>query len=462
MAACARADQHGRDVVVASGAELESLNPLVTVHPLANEIDRYMLLTTLARRDSSLAAIPYLARAWRWSGDRRTLRLLLVQRVPWGDGAVTTARDVVWTLEAARDPATAYQRGADLSSIEDVSAPDDSTVIVRFRSAQCGFPDVLTDLAILPAHLLDTVAHARLRSAAWNTVPVSNGPFRFVRHDPGRWVFEANPAFPRALGGPPRVRRVIIVVVGEPTTKLAGLVDEEVDVAGVSPADAPLVRRDPHLRLIVYPMLFPYGLAFNLRRPPFNDYRARLAATLAIDRGAIVNDYLSGFGTAAWGPVPPGVPGRLAPHIRPFDPDSARRVLGARVRFELLSVGSGDAVLEQLLQADLARAGFDVRIRELELSAYLDRVYGPRHEFDAAVLGLRGDVGLGYLETLAQVTGLRPRGSALDVQRQFDDSLPVAFLYYARGVQGVSRRLHGVEMDLRGELVSVASWDVGP
>jgi ATP-dependent Clp protease ATP-binding subunit ClpA len=36
--------------------------------------------------------------------------------------------------------------------------------------------------------------------------------------------------------------------------------------------------------------------------------------------------------------------------------------------------------------------------------------------------------------------------------------MPVAWLYHARGVQGRSVRLEQVEMDLRGELVSVARW----
>ncbi|HXQ28788.1 MAG TPA: ABC transporter substrate-binding protein [Gemmatimonadales bacterium] len=461
LSGCARGGhRHGRDVVVASGAEIEGVNPLLTVHPLANEIDRYVLLTTLARRDSTLAPAPYLARTWQWSRDRRTLRLVLVG-ILWSDGIPTTSRDVVWTLDAARDPATGYPRGSDLQALTGESAPDDSTVVLRFLDPQPEFPDVLTDLAILPAHLLDTVARPNLRTTAWNDHPVGNGPFRFTLREPGRWVFEANPAFPPALGGPPHVDRLVFVAVNEPTTKLAGLVDGELDVAGILPAHAPFVRRDPALRVVDYSMLFPYAIVFNLRRPPFNSYRARLAVDLAVDRDAIVSGYLSGFGTPAWGPVPPGVPGRAAPRIRPFAPDSARRLLGRSVSVELLSVGSGDAVLEQTLQADLARAGFDVRLRELELSAYLDRVYGPQHDFQAAVLGLRGDEGLGYLKTLAQVTGLRTQGSG-DVQRLIADSLPAVFLYYARGLQGVSRRLRGVRMDLRGELVSVAAWEVSP
>jgi peptide/nickel transport system substrate-binding protein len=124
----------------------------------------------------------------------------------------------------------------------------------------------------------------------------------------------------------------------------------------------------------------------------------------------------------------------------------------------LLTVGSGEAPLEQMLQAQLARAGFDVTIRQVELTAFLNRVYGPRHDFEAAVVGTPGDLGLGYLQTLARIAGLNPRGDPAVAARMFRDSVPVAFLYHARGVQGVSRRVQGVRMDLRGELPTIAHW----
>lgn len=72
------ADASARDTaVVASGADLESANPLVTVHPMARQVQRHALFVTLARLDSSLVAQPYLARAWSWSPDRRVLTLSL-------------------------------------------------------------------------------------------------------------------------------------------------------------------------------------------------------------------------------------------------------------------------------------------------------------------------------------------------------------------------------------------------
>src|SRR5690348_11274697 len=68
------APQRPRDIVIyASGTDLESANPLVTVHPLSRQIQRFVLFVTLARYDDALAPAPYYARAWEWSSDHRLL-----------------------------------------------------------------------------------------------------------------------------------------------------------------------------------------------------------------------------------------------------------------------------------------------------------------------------------------------------------------------------------------------------
>src|SRR6266702_4396125 len=288
IAACGSGAAHrGRTVVYASGADLQSVNPLLTVHPFARQVERYVLLTTLVRYDSALVPRPYLARAWTWSEDRKSLTFRLQPGVRWGD-------------------------------------------------------DVLTDLAILPARLLDSIPRTELRRAAWNEHPVGNGPFRFVAHEAGRrWVFAANPDFPGVLGGPPALERFIVVVVDEPTTKLAALTSGEIDFAGIQPAHAAFVRKNPALTVLDYPQIMPNGIVFNTRNPPFDDARVRLAVALALDRREIVDGYLFGFGAVADGPVPPGVPGYAPVRPIPTNPDSARRLLGGRrIAFELLTVGS--------------------------------------------------------------------------------------------------------------------------
>jgi peptide/nickel transport system substrate-binding protein len=198
---------------------------------------------------------------------------------------------------------------------------------------------------------------------------------------------------------------------------------------------------------------------YNTRRPPFDRVETRRRMSAAIDRQELVDGYIYGFGTPAAGPVPPSAPNYIpvsqisAPQPTPWE---------ERVSFELLTVGSGEAALEQMLQARLRPAGFDVTIRPLELSALLGRGSGSAHDFDAAMLGIPGDLGLGYLGPLAQLAGLHVPSDPRAAQHVFAESVPAAFLYHTRGLQGMNRRVHGVTMDLRGELPTIHDWWVEP
>jgi peptide/nickel transport system substrate-binding protein len=492
-------------VVYASGADLESGNPLVTVHPLSRQVQRYLLFVTLARYDSALAPSPYAASGWEWSADRRSLTFHLVAGLAWQDSAPTTASDVVFTVDAARDPATGYPRAAELSIVDSAIAPDDSTVVLHFSRPQFSFPLVLCELPILPRHLLASVPRRDMRRAAFNLAPVGNGPFRFVERRAGdHWSFARNDRFPASLGGPPKLDGVVIVVVDEATTKFAGLASGDLDVAGIAPSMASLVRRDPSLRVIEYPVLFSVGLVFNTHRRPFDDPRVRHAIDLAIDRPRILSAALAGYGTPATGPVPPDNPLALdaAPQhdVRRADSllDAAgwrRASNGVRARdgkpfvVQLLTVGSGDNALEQLVQADLADRGIRLGIRQVELGRFLTEARAPQKDFDLLVAGIPGDLSLSYvgamfdsrqaggaldyanfhttsLDSLFSRTrearsGDATRDAWLTLQGELARELPVAWIYHSRGVQGISARLLDVRMDLRGELATVASWRVG-
>ncbi|MGH7625569.1 MAG: ABC transporter substrate-binding protein [Gemmatimonadaceae bacterium] len=508
-AGCAASRRDPGTVVYASGADLESANPLVTVHPLARQIQRYALFVTLARYDDSLQAAPYYAKRWWWSADRRQLSFSLTPGLTWQDGVPTTASDVVFTLDAARDPATGYPRYADLADLKQVSAVDDTTVMLHFAHAQPHFPLVLCELPIVPRHVLGTVPHAAMRSAPFGTHPVGNGPFRFVERRPGeRWVFARNPDFPVALGGPPHIARLVVVVVDEASTKFAGLVSGELDVAGIAPFMAELVARDRALRVLEYPVLQANGIIFNVLRAPFNDVRVRRAIGMAINRKRVIAAALAGYGTPAAGPVPSGHPYALPDSALPasarLDTARADSLLdaagwrrdaagirardGRRFSFQLLTVGGADNAVEELLQADLAAVGIRMEIRQREMASFLAEARATPRRFDALFTGIPGDVSLSYLSAMYDS---RQAGGALDyagfhtpaldsllerartapegpaardawyaVQRELARDAPAVWVYHSRGVQGLSRRLTGVRMDLRGELVTLHDWRV--
>ena len=95
------------------------------------------------------------------------------------------------------------------------------------------------------------------------------------------------------------------LVVDEPTTKLAALTSGELDFAGINPAHAEFVRKNPDLAVLDYPLLFTYAVVLNTRRPPFDRFLVRRALTLPVNREAIVDGVLFGYGTPAGGPLPP-------------------------------------------------------------------------------------------------------------------------------------------------------------
>jgi peptide/nickel transport system substrate-binding protein len=153
-----------------------------------------------------------------------------------------------------------------------------------------------------------------------------------------------------------------------------------------------------------------------------------------------------------------------------------------------MTVGSGDNALEQLVQADLAARGIRVNIRQAELGTFLTTARAKSKTFDVLVAGVPGDVALSFLGAMFES---RQAGGALDysgfhqarldslfaltrtarnereliaswqnVQRLLAEQMPVAWIYHSRGVQGVSSRLRNVVMDLRGEMPTLAQWQL--
>ena len=493
-------------LVMASGADLESANPLVTVHPLSRQVQRYALFVTLVRYDSSLVPQPYFARHWRWSDDARTLTMWLVPDLYWHDGERTTAKDAAFTLLAAKDPATGFARASELTTLDTAIATDDTTLVLRYSGAQSRLSPLLAELPIVPAHRLAGVARSTMRTAAYNDAPVGNGPFRFVGRKRGaRWTFARNERFPSSLGGPPALAGFVVAVVDEATTKFAGLASGELDVAGISPTMASLAEHDATLQLLTYPVLFGTALCFNTTRPPFDDERVRRAVALSIDRSRIVDVALAGFGSPSSSPIPPDSPIAWTPSA-PRDtaladslldaagwrrgPDGHRARNGHAFAIELLTVGSGDNVAEQLVQSDLAARGIAMSVRQTEMGAFLTAARATTKTFDLLMIGIPGDLSFSYVNALfnsaqrggtldytgfhdaaldrrldrAAIAAEGPARVAAwrDVQVVLDSLAPATWLYHSRGVQGLSRRVEGVRMDLRGELVTLHDWRLVP
>lgn len=490
---------------MAGNTDLDYANSLVAAGSETQEILREVLFLPLIRYTAKLDYAPALAHDWQLLGDTGAV-FHLRRDVYWQDGAHTTAYDVGFTIQRARDPATAFPNSDYFTGWRDAVIEDSFTVRVAYQSQAeplAGLPF----LPIMPKHLLDTVPAARVRQTSFNHHPVGNGPFRFVEYRPNdRWVFEANPDYPAELGGRPFLDRLVWRVIPDGTAQLTELEAGEADIV-MPPAERyAALAADPRFQGIERSGRRYAFIGWNGRRPPLDDARVRRALMMAIDRKTLLDVLRDGYGVLATGPIGPyhwAYDSTLAP--LPYAPDSARSLLHTAgvydrngngilqtpdgrdfsIVLQFVAASSFNRDMAEMIRQNLAALGVRITTRPTEAATLYATVSSPQRDFDAVLLGWESDfrINLRNLFHSAElagpyqlasyhnptadslmdlVAGIRDRAAAArlygQLQRILRDDQPWGFLYYYPDLYVVNRRVHGVQMDVRGALVTVTKW----
>ena len=498
--------RRGGTLTVAASSDLQQVNSLVVADFNTLEVINNVLFLPLIRLSAQLQPAPALARSWTMSGDT-SVTFRLRRDVRWHDGRPTTAHDVAFTINRAKDSLTAYPNASAIGHWRTAIAVDSYTVRVRL-SAQREPLHSFAGLAIMPRHLLDSIPAERLRQAAFNKAPVGNGPFKFVSQRANdRWVFEANPAFPRELGGRPNIDRLIYRVIPEAAVQLVELRTGNVDMILTVRADQinELDAR-PDLRAIVKPSKRFTMIVWNSKRAPLNQVAVRRALTMGINRQQMVNLLRAGRGRVAISPIPPShwaFDPSLAP--LPYDTVQAKRLLaqaGLRDR-------NGDGVVEsadgkpfeieftvaannqfnrdvgEMVRADLARIGVRVVPRPLDYATLVENLSSEERKFDATFLIFETDLQLNLTDAfhskslggpfqsasysnpqvdrlldqaMTAKTNADARTAWRGVQRILRDEQPWTFLWYHPELFVVNERVKNVNMDLRGFFTDLPRW----
>ncbi len=488
---------HGGTLVLGSISDVDNWNPYLTRQGFTDTLLRRIWLPLAAPagrdRDGLPSFEPQLAESWSFSDDGRTLTFTLRPAV-WSDGVPLTADDVVFTWQAQTSAEVAWGGSASKSRIEDVRAVDERTVAFHFARS---YPEQLADACegvILPRHVFGQVAFADWLTHDWSTLRVGSGPFVPEEHRPAeRIVLAANPRYFRE--GLPRVARVVVRVVPDAGNLLMQLRAGDVDyVRGLAPREAARVESDPDGALAVYDRAGFDFIGWNEARPPFDDPEVRRALTLAIDRRALVDELLYGFGKVSYGPLPSSS-WAASESIEPWphDPREALRILAARgftaregdgalirdgrpFRFRLVT-NAGNTVREGAavkIQEQLRRIGVQVDVQPLEMRALIADLRAG--DFDAYLLGvvysgkvdLRGMFGsaavppagsnvIGYrservdrlLDEVDEAKTWQRMKDALDaVQLEIHRDVPLTFLYEEQRIDAHREALTGVRIDV--------------
>jgi len=510
-------ERYGGTVVVGGYGEIsDGMNGAVSADYTATQHQQFVNQMTLLDYDESFQPRPYLAERWEIAEDGRSITFHLRQDVFWHDGERTDAEDVVFTWEVVTDPLTAFPNPAFwdyyVKGREGIEVLDDFTVRIRLEP-HADFLDPFRTLGILPEHLLGDVPHERLGEHPYGTqCPVGNGPFVFVEHRPNeRWVFEANPAFPVALGGRPFVDRYVYRVIPEQTTLLAELLTGNVDVYISPSADqAQAILDNPSIELLAYTFKNYVMVAWNSRRPQLADARVRRALTMGTDRETIVASILRGYGQVAHGSVPPfhwAYDPAAIDRIE-YDPAGARALLeeagwhdrdgdgvresadGTRLSISIkYNPNQQRQQMTEIMQSQLAAIGVEVRPQVVEYTTLIQQITSSDRDFDGVMIGWNVEFKLDDMDLfhssridqpyawsgtrnaeidrlLEAISRTADREEAKALWREYQNLLaaeqPYTFFYTQSRLDGVNRRVRGVVMDVRGEWVNLKDWYLDP
>jgi peptide/nickel transport system substrate-binding protein len=271
---------------------------------------------------SSLA--PALAESWSVSPDGRAYDFVLRKGVRFHNGEPVTAEDVKFSFER--------YRGAAHKTLKDrvaaIETPDALHVRIRLKQP---WPDFMTFYSgasgagwIVPKKYLEKVGDEGFKKA-----PIGAGPYKFVSFTPGvELVLEAFEQYWRKV---PNVKRLVLKVIPDETTRLAALKRGEVDIAyALWGAVAEEVQRTRGLTLHPTVVQATFWLYFADQwdpKSPWHDRRVRLAANHAIDRHAINKAESLGFSRITGSIIPATFDFYWAPPAYPYDPARAKKLL---------------------------------------------------------------------------------------------------------------------------------------
>lgn len=336
--------------------------------------------------DADLGLVPSLAASWQRI-DGRTWEFELRPGVVFHDGTPLRAADVARSLERLRDPAFAAPASFLLQMLETIDAVGDD--VVRLTTGE-PFAPLINHLAH-PAAAIVSAATLQGREGGEAGALPGTGPYHIERWDPAtRLVLRR---FDEWWGSPDGPTSLVFRPVPDPAVPAIELEVGAADIAfDLLALDAARLERRPSLRVESVETLLTHDVGFNTCKPPFDDPRVRRAIGHGLDLPGLVAAVYDGAATRARGPLPAGTFGAVDDlEPRPYDADRARAALrdagfGDRLTASLFTLPDPRMMAAaEIVQAQLADIGIDVRIVTSDAGAFLADTAAGQH--DLFILG---------------------------------------------------------------------------
>jgi len=363
---------HGTDTTSAF-LQVSIFEPLVKFHP------------------TTMKLVPGVAESWDISDDGTIYTFHLRRGVKFHNGREVTAEDFRYSFERLVNPATKAERAWVVNMISGspefaagatdhiagIETPDPYTLVLRIDEPCSIF---LPQLAMHNAAAVPREV-AEKWGDEFSTHPVGCGPFKFVS-----WTHDVDiclDAYEDYHEGAPRIPRVRFRILPDDTVAYLQYKRGGLDLLNPLPnGQLRAIQEEMPGQVDIRTILSTYFLSFNLDHEPFkNNKKLRQAFNYAIEKRKICDVLTEGRCTPARGILPPAIPG-FNKDIQgyPHDLEKAKRLLaeagypGGEGLPEITlwyNTSQGHQAICEFVQAELAKVGVKIRLKNVEWAAYL-------------------------------------------------------------------------------------------
>ena len=338
----------------------------------------------LVTQDESGEIVPLLAEDWTVSEDRTTYTFDLRTGVTFSNGDEFDADSAKFSIERVLSDewTVPLASGMDVVDKVNVISPDRVEVVLSEPSNGWLFRMTTRIGAMFAPNGVDDLANK----------PIGTGPYevaQFTRGD--SLLLEARGDY---WGEAPEMKSVTFRYFKDSTAMSNAKLTGDVDIIGtvLAPESISQFEGDDRFQVIEGPSNAEVVLSFNNAAGPLTDIRVRQAIKYALDRQAIVDTVVDGYGTQIGSMVPPADPWyEDLTGLYPYDPEKAKSLLreagqenlSLRLRLpsQTYAVSAG-----QVVKSQLAQVGITAEIDVLEFPARWLEVVLTNHDYDMSII----------------------------------------------------------------------------
>ncbi len=389
------------------------INPLLAISDADRDIAA-LVYSGLLRAAPDGDLILDLASKYDVSEDGRVYTFTLKDSAYFHNGDKVTADDVVFTVLKAQDNALKSPKRANWEGVS-VEKINDQEIKFTLKQAYSPFLENAT-LGILPKNVWKEAGSEQFSFSEFNILPIGSGPYKITKvkkNSSGVPSYYELSSFKRFVLGTPYISTIIIRFYPNEETLFNAYKKKEIEGINAIPPNLAVSLKNDGARIESAPLPRIFGIFWNQNQANiFTDKSVRQALDILVDKDAIIEKVIHGYGVKIDGPIPKGGIGYEPTQEKSLSSEerleSAKKILTTggwkfndktsrwekKVKKETrvleFSISTGEAPelkdAAQVAKENWATAGIKVEVKVFETGDLNQNVIRPR-KYDALLFG---------------------------------------------------------------------------